>query len=145
MTDELLLDRAEEHLRDKLSVDGGGYLQYRDKGTVRRLHTAIMPHSNNLLVVDHINGNKLDCRRSNLRYVSRSINAHNSNASWGSVSQRGVSLHRSTGKYRAYITVNAIRHDLGCFTSVDDAVTARQEAEVRLVGKQPQRIISHGR
>ncbi len=53
--------------------------------------------------VDHINGNKLDNRRSNLRRVTRSENMQNSTGHRDrrTSTERGVSAHRASGKWIA--------------------------------------------
>jgi len=62
----------------------GGVLRDRKQKTLF-LHTAIMqrmgdvPPTNKHLMIDHRNGNGLDCRRANLRWASASMNRRNIN------------------------------------------------------------------
>lgn len=72
-------------------------------------------------VVDHINGNRLDNRRRNLRALaSASENHQNRRALRG---YRGVSLDRGTGKWVAKASKDGERHYLGLY---DDEVSAAQ-------------------
>ncbi len=67
-------------------------------------------------IVDHINGNKLDNRKSNLRIASKSLNALNTKKYKGSIPHRGVIFNKQAGKYQARITFNKKSHHLGFFT-----------------------------
>lgn len=83
------------------------------------------------LEVDHINRNKLDNRRSNLRVVTRAENAQNMPKYRGSSSRfRGVYLDRSTRKWRANIRIAGRVRSLGCFD--DEMEAARVAREARL-------------
>ena len=42
----------------------------------------------------------------------------------------GVSIHRATGKYRAYITINGKSKHLGLFDTLDEACEARENANL---------------
>jgi len=58
------------------SMDNNGYLTSQKNGIKTRIHKLIMPNENS--IVDHINRNKLDNRRENLRYVTKQENFFNS-------------------------------------------------------------------
>lgn len=86
--------------------------------------------------VDHINGNRLDNRKSNLRLVSRSQNSANKPAPGHNTSgYKGVSYRKDTGKYVAYINCMGKRERLGNFNNPEDAAKAYNEAAVRLYGE----------
>ena len=83
------------------------------------------------LVTDHINRNKLDNRRSNLRVTSRSINQFNRpkqpNNTSGVI---GVVFEKNRQKWRAQIKKNSKLIHLGYFTDKNEAIKARKEAEL---------------
>lgn len=66
--------------------------------------------------VDHINRDRLDNRRSNLRVVLSHENYQNVASRPGSTSAfRGVSWDKAKGKWRADVTLNGKNHYLGAF------------------------------
>lgn len=77
-------------------------------------------------VVDHINHDTLDNRKSNLRIITRDQNQQNRSgaAKHNSVGIRGVTIHKKSGKYRARIKG---KH-LGLFENKEDAEKAVRTA-----------------
>ena len=58
-------------------------------------------------VIDHINRNKLDCRRENMRIADSQINSLNRNVPCNSTTgYKGVSFDYRTGKFKAYVKVD---------------------------------------
>lgn len=86
-------------------------------------------------LVDHENGQELDCRWTNLREATYAQNSQNQGVRKNNTS--GVSgVHEiSPGKWRARIGVNRKRIDLGVFGSKDEAVAARQDAVKKHFGE----------
>lgn len=82
-------------------------------------------------VIDHINGDTTDNRMDNLRVVEFSENMKNSkkyiNNTSGIV---GVRWYSQRSKWVAYISANGKRKQLGYYQSVEDAVAARNQAEI---------------
>jgi hypothetical protein len=83
--------------------------------------------------VDHINRNRLDNRRSNLRLVIATQQLQNKSSHRGSTSKyRGV--HRvPDGRWVASIRVGGKLKHLGLFVREEDAATVAQEARLRLM------------
>ena len=99
------------------------------------LHRMIMGNPDEM-VVDHINGDKLDNRKENLRICTRRENVINSRVSKNNTTgYHGVSYMRHIGKYRAYIFTNGKQIYLGSYTNIDDAITARKQAEEQYFGE----------
>ena len=104
------------------------------------LHRFILsaPHG---VEVDHRNGDKLDNRRENLRFVTRGQNQQN---------RQGAQANSSTGKrgvywmagrkkaYRAIVQVGGKVHRLGYFGTVDEAAAAAAEGRRRLMTHSPE-------
>jgi len=79
--------------------------------------------------VDHINGNVLDNRKSNLRIVTPKQNAMNKASRKGSSSQYiGVSFHIRYNKWQALITIDEETTSLGYFDNEIEAAKKRDEA-----------------
>lgn len=64
-------------------------------------------------VVDHVSGNTLDARKSNLRITTRQMNV------WNRPRARGYSLYK--GRYVAKIKVNKIDISLGSYNTPEEA------------------------
>ncbi len=79
--------------------------------------------------VDHINRNKLDNRRFNLRVVSNSLNMLNAGPRSSNRSGYPGVCRARNNKWRAYVTVNYKQRWLGTFGTIEEAVSARAEAE----------------
>jgi len=80
------------------------------------------------MVVDHINNNGLDNRRSNLRVCTQSENARNSKVGRGKVPTRGVYVSNCGEKYMASI-------GLGTFKTEKEASEAYKRASKLLFKK----------
>lgn len=128
------LEDWEEVTKWSWSVDPRGYLAATVNKCHKTLHSLLMKPPKGL-VVDHINGDKLDNRRTNLRICTQRQNSLNScipkNNKTGVT---GVSL-TPHGKYRARIMVNRKEIRLGHFEKIEDAIEARKLAEKKYFGE----------
>ena len=113
-----------------------GYAQRAPRGApAEYMHRAIMKTPPGLYT-DHINRNKLDNRRCNLRVVTQSRNISNRNRDPRNKSGvTGVYFHAAAQKWCAEIKVDGRRHYLGLFESHEMAATTRRDAELRLLGE----------
>jgi hypothetical protein len=94
------------------------------------IHRYIMSAPRNM-VVDHINGNTLDNRKSNLRVVTQSQNRQNykgvnPNNTSGHI---GVTWDKTNNKWFAHIRVNWKQKNLGLYDNIEDAIDARRKGE----------------
>lgn len=76
-------------------------------------------------VVDHIDGNDLNCQRSNMRNCTRAQNAQNQKTRAG---YKGVSWDSINKKYKSYIKVKGRQLFLGRFVKASDAAKVYNDA-----------------
>jgi ribosomal protein L22 len=81
-------------------------------------------------IVDHINGNKCDNRKANLRFVTKAQNSQNSRKPRATSGFIGVSSYN--GYHAAYIKIFGKRRHLGMFKDPIDAAK-RYDEEARKV------------
>ena len=116
------------------NLSGSGYAisnASKRKGTpYAYMHRLICDPADGL-VVDHINGDKLDNRRSNLRAVSQVINQANRHRvkRVSASGHRGVYWNRRDENWCAQIHVNGKSRHIGFFPTIELAVQARAAAE----------------
>lgn len=84
---------------------------------------------------DHINGDKLDNRKQNLRTVNRAQNGMNRLSYSGSSSKyKGVSWHKRNNSWSASIRVNKKLLHLGYFSCEEDAALAYNFSAIQYFG-----------
>lgn len=125
------------------SLDRNGYATRSEyigggnRGNVRnfKLHRELIGLTRgDGLEIDHVNRNKLDNRRSNLRIVPRGAQAQNQSKQIGTASRyRGVSWHKPLQKWRAQIGFNGRKQHLGYFDSESEAAEVARAARARLL------------
>jgi hypothetical protein len=77
---------------------------------------------------DHINGNKLDNRKSNLRICTIAQNNFGRGLKSNNTSGvKGVHLHKPTGKWMVRVAANNKRHYFGLFSSKEEAIGVYNE------------------
>jgi hypothetical protein len=84
---------------------------------------------------DHINGDRSDNRRANLRLLPHSENCANirkSNRIKSTSKYKGVNFDRSKNKFRARITSNGITYHFGFFDDDKEAAREYDRAAIRL-------------
>lgn len=104
------------------------YVVTKINGKIHRFHQVVLKPQNGY-VIDHINRNKLDNRRENLRYATYSVNRINSNKRSDNTSGRTGVYKAKNGKWIALISVNHKLKSLGYYQDINDAIKARINAE----------------
>lgn len=98
-----------------------------------RMHRLIM-NAKKGQIIDHINCNKVDNRKENLRFCTDMQNSQNQKKRKGLTSlYKGVDLFR--GKYRAFIRVNKKQIYLGTFENEEAAAEAYNNAAINYHGE----------
>lgn len=110
-----------------------GYIENRNI----KLHNLIMGFKGNRFVqVDHIDRNKLDCRKQNLRIVTSQENIINRGMQKNNKSGvKGVSLIRKINKWYAPIGFGGKTYNLGVFKNKEEAIVSRKKAEIKFFGE----------
>lgn len=114
------------------SIDGKKFL-------VHRIVWAMLYGNSPECDIDHMNGNRLDNRKMNLRLATRSQNLGNRKSISGKY--KGVSWHKKAQKWSAYIggsiksrAINKKRH-LGLFDTAEEASAAYMAAAREIYGE----------
>jgi hypothetical protein len=116
-----------------ISTRGGG--QYGKTPQLWLHHLAIGPRPKGL-VCDHGDLNTLNYQRSNLGYVTRNRNAHNTRPRRGNISGlKGVTWHKKKQHWQANITVNGKAKYLGCSKDKLEAAKMYDDAARRVFGE----------
>ena len=121
-------------------VDNAGYARTNiwsggRKSAAPRMHRLILGDVDSKLHIDHINGNKLDNRKSNLRICTASENARNRGKQRNNTSgYKGVCYDKARQKWKAEIKANGVRRMLGRFNTAEDAHQAYVNAAKELHG-----------
>lgn len=118
-------------------VNDGGYITTVtwSRGFALRLSRLIM-HCPKGKYVDHINHDKMDNRKENLRIVTPQQNAMNQSLKSNNKSGvQGVCYDKSRDKWMATITYKYKTINLGRFDDFNDAVSIRKDAEEKYFGK----------
>lgn len=131
------LDDVEKCIGKYWQLTPYGYLRYRKVTDGHEktllLHRYIMDITDNNFVVDHINGNILDNRKSNLRICTQQQNAYNKRQRIGNYP--GIDYLPYYKKWTARITCDGKAHKLGYFSTEEEAIQARIEAENKYFGE----------
>ena len=84
--------------------------------------------------VDHVNGNRLDCRRSNMRLATNAQNQQNRKAATGKSPYKGVSWNHARNNWLARIRVDGCLKYLGSFKTDAAAAHAYDAAARKFFG-----------
>lgn len=100
----------------------------RDRLSAERMHRFIMNAPNNV-EVDHIDGDRLNNQKYNLRFANDAQNAQNRRAP-----TKGV--HRlPSGRWRARLANRSTNRSLGCFATKEEAQIAWDKAALEEYGE----------
>ena len=110
----------------------------REGGGQRRIlmHRLLLGLIDPTIKTDHRDRNGLNNTRSNLRACTNAENMRNTGAQANNTSgYKGVSWHKQSGKWAAYIKANWKRKHLGLFTTPEAAHAAYCKAALELHGE----------
>lgn len=139
--DDMICDKSDWNLKTnqiKWYKDTKGYIRGVLVGIKKSMvfHRVIFENIEYNQFIDHINGNKLDNRRCNLRIVTREQNAQNRKLHSNNTSGiTGISWRKRDKKWVASIQSGRKRVCLGYFKNIDDAINTRIKAEIEMFGE----------
>lgn len=113
-------------MRWRLSC-GGRYVQSTGRDGKIFLHRILLATKNTHKVVDHINGDTLDNRKSNLQLCSQSSNIQKGRRKVGACGYIGVT-QLPAGAFRAQISIHNKSVHLGVFQNAKEAAEAYNKA-----------------
>lgn len=127
--DKHLIEAYKFHTTKRCSVDT------TINGKKVKIHHLIMGKPNNGLVIDHINRNHLDNRRSNLRMITQKLNSVNTVGAKRSSVYKGVSWNKERNKWISVIVSNRKTIHLGRYTDEIEAAKAYNAKALELWGE----------
>ena len=126
------IDKVKEY---RWGLYNRGYVICTNKSNKTSLHRFIMNCPKDK-VVDHINHDKLDNRKCNLRICTQQQNTINKCKSKVNTSgHTGVSWHKKGNKWQVHICVNNKQMHLGVYDDLEEAIKVRKEAEMKYFGE----------
>ena len=130
----------EELNKHKWLINKGGYPQTRYKTKLVLLHKLLVnfPETNSINVCDHINRNRLDYRRENLRVATRIQNNANRIPNINSkLGTKGVSIDKRKlkNKFYAYICSDNKKIHIGYFATIKEAAEAYNKEAIKKWGE----------
>lgn len=129
------VDNVDLIIKYRWSINANGYVTGWKDGSVALLHR-IITNAKKGEFVDHINGDKLDNRLSNLRIVTNQQNCMNRKLVSNNTSGvTGVYWNKGMSKWQAQIMYKRKYMYLGCYDNIEDAVKARKDAEKKYFGE----------
>lgn len=115
-----------------------GYIGVYNRHTKQhtKLHRLVLPHDDIKLHTDHIDGDKRNNKRTNLRLVTPSQNNMNRGPTKSNkTGKKGVSWNKKDKRFRAQITIDGRKIYLGNFLTVEEASAVYEEAAIRYFGE----------
>lgn len=120
----------------KWCLDNDGYVVTTINNKTIHLHRFLLNCDDTDKVVDHIDGNPLNNKKSNLRIVTQKENRmNNSLKGLGTNKRVGVVYCKREKKWRATIQKDYKVYYLGYFHTEEEAIKAREEAEIKYFGE----------
>lgn len=122
-------------MRNKHVGTVGDWRKGKRKDIAVLMHREIM-NAPKGMDVDHINGDRLDNRRSNLRICTHAENRRNTKKPISNKSgYKGVSWCKRDSKWVTFITVNGKSRNLGRYINIIDAAKAYNDAAIKYFGE----------
>ena len=127
------LDSKQGRKTNKIEgTDSSGYIRLTYEGNTYQAHRVawFIHYGTQPKTLDHVDNVRTNNALHNIRECTVQQNAWNRKTPCTNTSGcSGVSWHKSKSRWYAFINVNKKRKSLGYHTDIDDAITARRDAE----------------
>lgn len=112
--------------------NGRHYIKGRIDNKDIYLHRFVMKEYDPKILIDHINNDPMDNRKSNLRRVTIQENCFNRTKMKNASSKyKGVSYNKASKKWACYIKLNQVKYNLGFYdTEKEAALTYNKFAKI---------------
>ncbi|MDD5061650.1 MAG: HNH endonuclease [Candidatus Marinimicrobia bacterium] len=133
---KIILDSKDQYLLKEHSwFNCRGRIRIKIKNKQFFLHHLILPPKEGF-VIDHINRNRLDNRRCNLRYVTHSQSQMNRSKQKNNTSGfRGVYWNKHAKKWVSIIGIKGKLIHLGYYINIEEAAKAYKNKAMELFGE----------
>lgn len=130
------IEDVEKVSQYKWYLGNNGYVfNDTDKDNRLALHRFVIGYEGDLYL-DHINNDRVDCRKENLRVVNPRQNVVNSPSKSNFENEDiGINYNKDKNLWETYIGYKNNRIYLGGFKDKEDAIKTRRQAEIKYFGK----------
>lgn len=127
---DVLIDDEDYELCSKYTwrINTSGHVQTTRLGKTILLHRLILHINDPNKIIDHKDRNKINCQKYNLKITDIKGNARNRT----SIGKSGhIGVYKIGNKFRARIKINGRNISLGNYTTIEEAISARKQGELR--------------
>jgi len=139
---------ARERSNGRVYAQRTVWLKGQSKVGVVHLHREVLGLSKGDGIVDHKDGNGINCQRENLRKTNLSVNSRNAPGPRDKISIsgfRGVSWKSDVSQWRVSIAKEKnLNVHLGCYDDLEEAKECRVLHELLYWGVEPRRAVEMG-
>lgn len=124
-----------------VTINNGGYALMWWKNSELFIHRLVMGlpqryDTVSKLISDHKDGNRLDCRKQNLRVCKKELNPINCKTYKNNTSgKKGISWNKKLNKWQVNLQHGGKNNYLGVYINFQEAVQVRKDAEIKFFGE----------